>query len=290
LQIAEIPVELSKYYPPDYYSYNIPVWLSGSENLFSSFLKGIRNNYAIRKRGFIGKWLYSKYPAKGLEKELLQHFPGHPEDLYEKESRILDIGCGNGRFLHVLRTVGFKNVMGIDPYCEKDILYANGLRILKKSIRNITGEFDLVMLHHSFEHMPNPLETLRDVSRLLSKNGYCVIRIPIVDSYAWRHYRENWMGLDAPRHLFLHSLKSIKVLVDKVELKIVKIVYDSSEYTLWASEQYKKDIPLESEKSYLKDKYKSIFSTEDIEMFKKQAKELNRRSEGDTVAIYLHKS
>jgi len=37
--------------------------------------------------------------------------------------------------------------------------------------------------------------------------GWCVIRIPTVSSFAWEHYREQWVQLDAPRHFFLHKVR-----------------------------------------------------------------------------------
>lgn len=57
------------------------------------------------------------------------------------------------------------------------------------------------MFHHSFEHIADPFETLCSVRRLLS-SGTCLIRIPIVDSWAWENYGVNWIQIDAPRHFF----------------------------------------------------------------------------------------
>lgn len=122
LQITDIPANISKYYPSNYYSFNIPVWEPKEDNILVKTVKRIRNEYAITKKGLIGKFLYSKYPAKGFETESHFYFPDHPpKNLYSKDSRILDVGCGNGSFLHVLKEVGFKNLLGIDPYCENDI-------------------------------------------------------------------------------------------------------------------------------------------------------------------------
>jgi 2-polyprenyl-3-methyl-5-hydroxy-6-metoxy-1,4-benzoquinol methylase len=70
--------------------------------------------------------------------------------------------------------------LGIDPFLEQSIEYENGLRILKKTIREVEGEWDVIMFHHSVEHLPDPLETLQSVTELLSKN----------DVSAGRHYFE----------------------------------------------------------------------------------------------------
>ena len=47
---------------------------------------------------------------------------------------------------------------------------------------------------------------------LLNKDGVLLVRVPLSSSWAWEHYRENWVQLDAPRHLYLHSVKSMEVL------------------------------------------------------------------------------
>ena len=123
------------------------------------------------------------------------------------ETRILDVGCGPGKLLYNLSISNLKHLLGVDPYIQKDILYDKKLKILKGYIFEIEGQWDLIMFHHSFEHMPNPEETIKYASKLLSKQGVCLIRIPIVSSFAWNYYRENWIQLDAPRHFSCILLK-----------------------------------------------------------------------------------
>lgn len=62
-------------------------------------------------------------------------------------------------------------------------------------------------------------------------------RLNGVDSHAWNHYREHWFQLDAPRHFYLHSLRSMQILCEKSDLRIDRVVYDSRESQFWASEQ-----------------------------------------------------
>ena len=78
------------------------------------------------------------------------------------------------------------------------------------------------MFNHSFEHMENPFEVMNQSNRLLNKNKFLLVRIPVADSYAFKHYRENWCSLDAPRHLFLHTKKSIELLAKQSGFEIKK--------------------------------------------------------------------
>jgi len=75
----------------------------------------------------------------------------------------------------------------------------------------------------------------------------CVLRIPTVSSDAWRQYKTDWVSLDAPRYLFLHSIKSINMLAEESRLKVAAILYDALPKQFWGSEMIKRDISLLAE-------------------------------------------
>jgi len=280
LQISEVPSDMSKYYPSNYYSFSLPS-PQGSKNPIKRSVKYYRDRYAIFNKGILGKFIYTFFPNEILQILSRVHLT--------ESSAILDVGCGNGSLLYSLSKIGFKHLLGVDPYIKDDIEYENGLKIFKKSIHELDDKWDIIMFHHSFEHIPDPTETLQSVSRLLTKRGVCLIRIPTVSSYAWKHYRENWVQLDAPRHFFLHSIKSITLLAEKVNLNLEKVVYDSTYFQFWGSEQYIQDIPLTDPRSYSVDPSNSIFSDTEIAAFKQKAKELNSKNQGDACAFFLRK-
>lgn len=280
LQIAEIPKNMPKYYPSNYYSF----LLSSPENIkniIKRMIKNLRAKYIMFNKGVIGKYIYKSFPNEALQ--MLTTI--HPT----KDNFILDIGCGDGALPFNLKDIGFKNIMGADPYIKENIEYKNGLKVLKKSIHEIDSKWDIIMFNHSFEHIEDPLESLQSVSKLLNKGGVCLIRIPTVSSYAWKHYKENWVQFDAPRHFFLHSIKSITVLAEKVNLVLENIIYDSNDFQFWGSEQYINDIPLNDQRSYINNPSNSIFSNIEIAEFKQKAKELNINNQGDTCAFFLRK-
>ncbi len=281
LQISEIPSDIAKYYPSTYYSYTQSAF-EQPNNSVKKAVKKFRDHYAIFGKGVVGKFLYMAYPNEPLRS--LSGVTG-----LKKQTRILDVGCGSGTLLYVLQDNGFENLLGIDLFFESESACSNRLRILRKSIFDLAGEWDLIMFHHVFEHIPDSLDVLRTVARLLAPNGVCLIRTPTVSSYAWEHYGVNWVQLDAPRHFFIYSVESMKILANNANLSVGKILYDSTDFQFWGSEQYLRDIPLMSERSYLVDRSHSIFSVADIATFKKTAKALNAESQGDSIAIYLRK-
>ena len=279
LQITEIPRNMGKYYPSNYYSFKNA---DKSRNFLKQILKAKRDKYTLFKKGLVGKIISKKYP------NMLFDMLSRIEKNYN--SKILDVGCGAGNHLYSLNKIGFKNLTGIDLYIKKDIIDGN-VKILKKTIHELPDnkKYDLIISNHSLEHISNQLETLVKVSKILSENGTCLLRMPIKTEYIWNHYGTNWVQIDAPRHFFLHTPKSFKLLVKKSSLVIKDMIFDSTEFQFWGSEQYKKNIPLSVENSYSKNPNKSIFTKKEIEEFKKRAKDLNMRKQGDQAEFFLTK-
>jgi SAM-dependent methyltransferase len=280
LQIADVPKNLPSYYPDDdYYSYDK---IQSSTGL-KKFLMTTRDRYAATGTCLLGKVMHQFMPHSKLH--TLQ------KTGITTTSRILDVGCGAGHLLHSLQDAGFTNLLGIDPFNADNIHYDNGLSVEKKSIHEVQhGDWDLIMFHHSFEHVFDQQEVLTKAANLLKPNGICLVRVPTVSSWAWKHYGVNWVQLDAPRHLFLHSVDSMKRLAEKVGLDMEAVVYDSFAFQLWGSEQYLKGIALNDETSYAVNPDKSAFSKQDIATFDQRSRTLNKENQGDQAAFYLRKS
>jgi len=280
LQISEIPKDLDKYYPEDYYSFNEAN--ISKKNPFKYFLKRQRLRYYLEGKGIIGKIMDMKF--------------GHPElpdwmkpAKLKIDSKILDVGCGTGHLLVNLKNEGFSHLAGVDPYIAEDLYYRNGVTVFKRELWELEDEFNFIMLHHSLEHIADPRSCFQALYDRIVSDGLVLIRIPTVSSFAWKKYKTNWVQLDAPRHLCLHSIKSVDILAEETGFKVENIKFDSTAFQFLGSEQYIKNIPLLDERSYLKNMEKSIFTENDIEIFKKKAKALNETKEGDQVCFYLRK-
>jgi 2-polyprenyl-3-methyl-5-hydroxy-6-metoxy-1,4-benzoquinol methylase len=200
---------------------------------------------------------------------------------------VLDVGSGSGELLKNFYKAGYNDLTGIDPYIDKDIVYNNNLRIEKKEIFDVNRQYDAIMLNHSLEHMEHQQEVLKKLFSILSKDGRLLIRIPIVSKPLMEEYGLNVVSLDAPRHFYIHSLKSISQLLKKTGFVMENVMYDAHEFSFWGSEQYKNNISLHNNpESYL---VKKTFSDEQIANWRIRIEELNKKGESDNLAIYLKK-
>jgi hypothetical protein len=122
---------------------------------------------------------------------------------------------------------------------------------------------------------------LQTCRQRLSAQGKILLRIPTPESDAWEHYRENWVQLDAPRHLFLHTRASLKMLAEQTGLKIGKWVCDSTDFQYWGSELYRKGVPLNGANP------ECYFTKAERKAFAAKSKVANARQRGDQATIIL---
>lgn len=278
LQIAATPANLADYYPQDYYSYNAA---NAQGNTLKQWLLRARDTYAATGSHPVGQILQFFSPNNKLRTL-------RPAGI-TRQSRILDVGCGAGHLLHSLREIGFENLLGLDPFNRETLEYPNGLQIEKRDIFSEQQQWDLIMFHHSFEHLPEQQATLQQVFQLLKPGGMALIRIPTVSSWAWQEYGVNWVQLDAPRHLYLHSQESMRLLARQAGFSLEQVLYDSNALQFWGSQQYEQDIALHSERSWSENPQQSPFNAKQIQQFEKRSRELNALNQGDQAAFYLRK-
>jgi SAM-dependent methyltransferase len=271
LQIERVPEDTSRYYSGGYYSLE--------PGIIERLAFRLRDEFAFGGKGLAGRAVFRLFPNYALM---------HVKRLgVSPLARILDVGCGGGFMIDCLKRHGFDHVSGVDPYLEADLVLPSGARLRKASIEELEGEWDLIMFHHSLEHLADPLSALATARRLLAQDGVCLVRVPTISSYAWERYRTDWVQLDAPRHFFLFSTAGMELLSQKAGFKVRDIMYDSTSLQIWGSEQYSLDIPLFSKRSLAKNPFARTFSGAQKRAFRELARRLNEEGRGDQIAVIL---
>ncbi len=176
--------ETAGFYPPDYFG-NIERTL---DDYLSGRLLGTRS------------WRGCTEKARLVEK-------------YVKGGRILDVGCGDGKFLWALSRDRW-DATGVDTHSATlSLVRARipSLRLVEGDLYSgelTEGTFDVLTLWHVFEHLANPAAVLRRIFALLRPGGWLFISLPRFDSLQASIFRRHWYAFDdVPRHLY-HFPKS----------------------------------------------------------------------------------
>lgn len=139
--------------------------------------------------------------------------------------RLLDVGCGNGNFLAVMKKLGW-NVSGVEPDINAAMIAsAHSLAppIFIGTLEEasfIDNSFDAITAHHVIEHTHDPISFLREAYRILKPGGRLVITTPNIESLGHRVFKRDWRGLEVPRHLQLFSPTTLRVCSDKIGYEI----------------------------------------------------------------------
>ncbi len=202
---------LGRYYPPkEYYSY------SDSEKIEAEPLSGRRKVL-----------FYLKHPLKALNTLIYSKVVGQNRDIEVfKGARVLDIGCGDGRYLLQKREKGAQ-CYGVD-------IGEEGLAELKKKAPDIqlhcgdlwetrwpNASFDLINLCHVLEHVKDIDKLLPEIRRLLKPGGRLRIQVPNAASLTAKLFGPFWIGLDTPRHVYVFSRKNLSRYLNESGFKVV---------------------------------------------------------------------
>lgn len=259
LLLANPPDNLSDYYPKEYYSFATTNGLAGKLKPFGLSLGRL-----------------------GLRRLIHSVLPMTPVDLIYRlemtpDMSILDVGGGNGKQVRELRQAGFPHALCIDPFTSQESAYCR-----KITLSELEGTWDRIMFHHSFEHIEDQLSTLMEVRNKLSPNGVCMIRVPVA-TWAWRHYGIDWVQLDAPRHMCIHTPASMRIAAQLAGLSVREIKNDSGTLQFWGSELYRRDIPLiEGERNLSK-----YFDAKTMKKYAAASRALNASGEGDQAEFII---
>lgn len=144
--------------------------------------------------------------------------------------RLLDVGCGDGTFLGTARERGW-DVVGSELNPEP--ARKAGFEVygsLEECARK--GPFGCITLWHSLEHMTDPRAVLTKIRELVSEDGVVLIAVPNFDGLQSRAFRERWLHLDVPRHLYHFTASSMDRMLNDAQFAAVAHWHQEFEYDL----------------------------------------------------------
>ncbi|MCX6607852.1 MAG: class I SAM-dependent methyltransferase [Acidobacteria bacterium] len=131
---------------------------------------------------------------------------------------VLDVGCGGGLFLRLLRERGHR-VVGLDNSLDAAQVAwkQNRVAALCGSLTRAPfrpGQFTTITMFHVLEHLYDPMAFCEAAKDLLTDDGRLVIQVPNAACWQFLLFGEHWNGIDIPRHLVNFKEKDLVDLLD----------------------------------------------------------------------------
>ncbi len=139
---------------------------------------------------------------------------------------VLDVGCGGGLFLRLLKDRGYR-VAGLDRASE-----AAGLCWKQNAVPAVCGSLEqapvapgscaAVTMFHVLEHVPDPRAYLLAARKLLRPGGRLIVQTPNTASWQFALLGRRWSGLDVPRHLVSFPARGLERLLESCGFQVTR--------------------------------------------------------------------
>lgn len=196
--------------------------------------------------------------------------------------RLLDVGCGGGSFLQVLKKLGV-DVKGVEPG-ESAAAAARdaGLDVFTGTLEEYIAQhgtdekFDVITCSHVLMATPTPAQTLDCMRQLLAPNGYIWVAVPNAECESARVLGWRWHSAYFPRNFIQFTPKTLSKAGEVAGLEIRR----QSTYSFPAAVAYSLCLRWRS-RWFLPHKISSRFLSDNY--VNRLAQELDARNEGEAI-------
>jgi SAM-dependent methyltransferase len=144
-----------------------------------------------------------------------------------KGSKLLDVGCAEGQFLHLAARAGYE-VTGLDfnpvsveiagKLLGASTVYPYSVEELGDRFRGT--QFDVVTIFEVLEHTADPYQTVRSINKLLKLGGQLFLSVPGNQRWPKLFHPE----VDAPpHHLTLWTEEALKKLLGRAGFRVLSV-------------------------------------------------------------------
>lgn len=175
------------------------------------------------------------HPRKGkitqlLYRSYIQNIAKKVQSLIGNKGKILEVGCGCGESIAILSELGEWDIIGLEPI---DHAIESGKKLgvdirkgtLKSFSKETNEKFDVIIMLHVIEHIPDPQRDLEYVFKLLKPGGYLIGETENILSWDFKIFGRYWGMLHLPRHLYFFSARSLTDVMKKARFESTNINY-----------------------------------------------------------------
>ncbi|MDE3168291.1 MAG: class I SAM-dependent methyltransferase [Acidobacteriota bacterium] len=191
------PARLGAYYPEHY-------WFSADETTAGRLEESYRRAVLRDHVGFVSRALSSS----------TAHGP------------LLDVGCGGGLFLGMMRERGVP-VVGLD-FSREAAAVARSRQHVPALVADFPraplrpGAFAAITMFHVVEHLYDPAAYFAAARQLLAADGRLIVQVPNAASAQARLLGSRWNGYDVPRHIYDFRARDLEALLARAGFEVLR--------------------------------------------------------------------
>ncbi len=144
----------------------------------------------------------------------------------QSRGHILDVGCGGGLFLQAMQEYGW-TVHGVEPNVDASGFAREtlGLGVITGDIFDVpsSSSYAAITFWDVLEHTHSPQKVLRQANALLEDNGLLAINVPNWTSWERQIFKERWIALDTPRHLYHFSPNVLQTYLRTCGFEVISL-------------------------------------------------------------------
>lgn len=218
------------------------------------YYQPVKNN----KETKIKKWLHKKILTNHFnydleKKSIFYKILTYPFFRFEKErtlspkyilnGSLLEIGSSYGERLINLKSLGWTNLTGVEMNnSAAEYAQGRGLDVRSARIEDLEFEessFDVVILSMVLEHLYEPFNKLKLITKWLKPGGQLIFSIPYFDSLPFKIFKQYSYPLHLPHHITFFNKKILKDFLASLGYSKIKFYFQYNLRDIKASASYK---------------------------------------------------
>jgi 2-polyprenyl-3-methyl-5-hydroxy-6-metoxy-1,4-benzoquinol methylase len=148
----------------------------------------------------------------------------------ERGARLLEVGSGMGHLVAQLEDKFETYGLDLNQWAVKEsksVVNRSSLQIASaQELPFEDGSFNLVIIKHIVEHLPNPEKAINEIGRVTTKGGTLILATPNLRSMLKPWKGGKWIGYQDPTHISLKLPQDWLALIRKAGFAPQKVFSD----------------------------------------------------------------
>ena len=148
----------------------------------------------------------------------------------KRGTRLLEIGSGMGHLVGQLEDTFTTFGMDLNHWAVKQskaVIEKTNLQTASaQELPYKDGAFNVVIIKHIVEHLPDPQKAIREIGRVTERGGTLILATPNLDSMLKPWKGERWIGYQDPTHISLKRPAEWLSFIEGAGFELIKVFSD----------------------------------------------------------------